>query len=108
LNKAGHASDAEPLFRRAISIGEKTLGQTHPLTQRYRSHRARLLLDTGRPVEALHLAQAALATHEAASGPNHPWTKDSASVTADALSVIGRADEAAALRACHGLTSDSK
>jgi hypothetical protein len=91
LSKAGRSSDAEPLFRRAISIGEKALGQAHPLTQRYRSHCARLLLDTGRPVEALHLAQAAVATHETASGPNHPWTKDSASVTADALSALGRA-----------------
>ena len=42
------------------------------------SHYARLLLDTARAAEALPLAQTALATHEAASGPNHPWTKDAA------------------------------
>jgi hypothetical protein len=37
-----------------------------------------------------------------------PWTKDSACVTADALSALGRADEAATLRARYGLTGDSK
>jgi hypothetical protein len=68
LNKAGHANDAEPLFHRAISIGEKALGRTHSLTQRYASHYARLLLDTARAAEALPVARAALATHEAASG----------------------------------------
>jgi tetratricopeptide (TPR) repeat protein len=108
LNKAGHASEAEPLFHRAITIGEKALGSNHVWTQRYVSDYARLLLDTGLAAEALPLAQTALATHEAASGANHPWTKDSARVTADALAVLGRADEATALRARYGLSDDGK
>jgi hypothetical protein len=37
---------------------------------------------------------------------NHPWTKDSARVTAEALAALGRADEAAALRARYGLPCD--
>jgi hypothetical protein len=37
-----------------------------------------------------------------------PWTKDSASVTADALSDLGRADEAAKLLAHYGLAGDGK
>jgi hypothetical protein len=45
----------------------------------------------------------AVAAHERDSGPNHPWTKDSARVTADALDALGCADEAAAVRARHGL-----
>ena len=44
---------------------------------------------TDRPAEALQLARAALAVHERANGPNHPWTKDSAGVTADALAALG-------------------
>jgi tetratricopeptide (TPR) repeat protein len=108
LNKAGHASDAEPLFLKAITIDEKALGRDHQLTQRHLSHYARLLLDTARTAEALPLAQTALATHETASGANHPWTKDSARVTADALAALGRADEAAALRARHGLSDDGR
>jgi hypothetical protein len=36
-------------------------------------------------------------------GPQHPWTKDSARVTADALDALGRADEAKALRVRYGV-----
>ena len=35
----------------------------------------------------------------AALGDNHSWTKDSARITADALAALGRADEAAEVRA---------
>jgi hypothetical protein len=87
LRDTGEASEAEPLFRRAIAIGEKTLGLDrpdvamrygnpacllrdarheaesaslflrviaigepgHPLTRRYQSHHARLLLDDDTP-----------------------------------------------------------
>jgi hypothetical protein len=86
------------------AIGDTVLGPDHALTQRYRSHYARLLLDTGRTAEAVTFAETALAIHEATSGPNHPWTKDSARVTADALDALGRSDEAAALRERYGLT----
>jgi hypothetical protein len=68
-----------------------------------RSHCACLFLDTGRATEALSFARAALATHETTSGPNHPWTKDSARVTADALDARSRTDEAAELRARYGI-----
>jgi len=67
----------------AIAMGDKALGAEHPLTGRYQSHYARLLLMTDRPAEALQLARSALAAHERVNGPNHPWTKDSAGVTAD-------------------------
>ncbi len=87
-------------------MGEKKLGVSHPLTQRYRSHYARLLLDTGRAAEALELARGALATHEASAGPNHPWTKYSAGIAADALTALGRAEEAAALREHYGVEAD--
>src|SRR4030095_4475762 len=95
-----------PLFQRAIAIGERTLGPVHLLTQRFRSHYARLLLDTGRPAEALPLAEAALAAQAAASGPNHPWTRDSARAASDALDVLNRADEAATLRERYGIKRD--
>ena len=62
---------------------------------------------TDRPREALSLAEGALAVHDAANGPNHLWTRDSARVTADALDALGRADEAAALRARYGLEGGS-
>jgi hypothetical protein len=37
-------------------------------------------------------------------GQIHPWTKDSARVTADALDALGRTEEAKALREKYGLT----
>jgi len=79
-------------------VGDKALGAEHPLTRRYQSHYARLLPMTDRPAEALQLARGALAVHERANGPNHPWTKDSAGVTVGALAALGRAEEAEALR----------
>jgi hypothetical protein len=81
----------------------KALGSEHPKTNRGRHNFARLLLDSGNPGEALSLSEAALAAHEKVLGQDHPWTKGSASVTADALDALGRADEAAALRASYGL-----
>ncbi|HTV31506.1 MAG TPA: hypothetical protein VME69_00085 [Methylocella sp.] len=41
--------------------------------------------------------------HEKVLGPEHAWTKASASVTADALAALGRAAEAAELRARYKL-----
>jgi len=107
LRDLGEIPEAERLFERAIAIGERARGAAHPLTQRFQSHYARLLLITGRQVEALSIAEGALAVHEATNGSNHIWTKDSAGVAADALAALGRADEAAALRARYGLGDGS-
>ena len=57
----------------------------------------------GNTAEAFSSTAAALAAHETALGANHPWTKDSARATADALAALGRPDEAAALRTRHAL-----
>jgi hypothetical protein len=49
----------------------------------------------------LTMGEAAHAVHKAKNGRNHPWTKDRARVTAD---VLGRAEEATALRERYGIT----
>jgi hypothetical protein len=54
-------------------------------------------------VDALSLGEIALAAHEKELGPDHSWTKDSARVTADALTALGRNEEAAVLRERYGL-----
>jgi hypothetical protein len=82
------------------------LGPEHQNTGRVRSHYARLLLAVGHLGAALAAAEAALAAHEKALGPNHRWTADSARATADVLTALGRADEAAALRARYGIGQD--
>ena len=103
LGQIGDTDDAEALFKRAIGIGEKALGREHRRTHRFCSQYARLLLDTGRATEATRLAQTALETHEATSGPNYPWTKDSARVVADALEALNRSEEAVGLRFHYGI-----
>jgi hypothetical protein len=52
----------------------------------------------------LTMGEAALAVHTAKNGRNHPWTIDSARVTADALDTLGRAEEATAVRERYGIT----
>ena len=63
----------------------------------------RRLMAVGNSAEALSLGAAALAAHETALGADHPWTKESARATADALAALGRPDEAAALRTHYAL-----
>ena len=65
---------------------------------------ARLLLIRQRERSA-GFAETALAAHDKVLGPNRPWTKDGARVTADALDGLGRAEEAAALRERYGVTA---
>ncbi len=103
LSWMGGGDNYGALFKRAIAIGEIALGREHPLTQRFCNSYARHLLGTGRAAEALPLAQAALATHEAAS---HAYTKDSARVAADALDALGRAAEAGALRSRYKIANE--
>jgi hypothetical protein len=63
-----------------------------------RHNLARLQLTIGDGSAALTFGETALAAHTKLLGPNHPWTKDSARVTADALDALGRTEEAKALR----------
>jgi len=107
LRDLGEIEQADRMFARAIAIGEKAMGAGHLLVQRFQSGYALLLLRTGREAEALRVAETALTVHEASNGPDHVWTKDSARRTADALEALGRADEAAALRARYGLGDGS-
>src|SRR5262249_1350149 len=64
---------------------------------------SRLWLLMGRPTEALTLGESALAAHDKVLGQDHPRTKDSARVTADALDALGPAEEAKALRERYGV-----
>jgi tetratricopeptide (TPR) repeat protein len=94
----GETKQAGLFLRRAVVVGKKTLGVEHRQTQRYQCQYARWLLTANRASEALPLGAVALDTHARVNGPSHPWTKDSAAVTADALDALGQRDEASALR----------
>jgi tetratricopeptide (TPR) repeat protein len=102
----GDLAAARPLLERALAIHEKAVGPEHPDTNRTRWNLARLLITSCHAREALGPAEAALRAHERALGPNHRYTKDSADVMAKALDALGRADQAAALRARYGVERD--
>jgi tetratricopeptide (TPR) repeat protein len=87
----GGLAGARPLLDRALAILEKVLDPENPSMHLVRHKLARA---KGNAVEALTYAEAMLACCEKTLGENE--TKSAAQITADAL---GRAEEAAALRA---------
>jgi hypothetical protein len=92
------------LFRQIRDSFERVLGPRHPATAAVRSDLAALLLAAGQPVEALAVAESALAVFESRDGPYvNDIDVDSARVSADALDALGRTDEAKALRERYGL-----
>jgi hypothetical protein len=93
-------------FERALEEYQKSFGPDHPNTHRVRSSLARLLVAAGDPTAALVFAETAFDAYANAFGSCHPWTKDSARVTAEALEALGRTEEAGALRERYGLTGD--
>ncbi|HTZ68079.1 MAG TPA: toll/interleukin-1 receptor domain-containing protein [Roseiarcus sp.] len=103
LQTQGDLSGAGSLYARALVILENKLGVDDVNANRTRSNLALLRLREGAASAALTLSQAALAAHDKVLGTDHPWTKHSARVTADALDALGRADEAAAVRTKYGL-----
>ena len=79
LNKLGYYLDdraqyaeAEPLYERAIAIGEKTLGPEHPNLATYMNNLALLYKTQGKYVEAEPLYQRAIVIGEKTLGPEHP------------------------------------
>jgi hypothetical protein len=89
-------------------IYEKTFGAEHPDASFVRGNLSRLMLRSGLTTEAHALGETALAAHDKVLGQDHPWTKDSARVTADALDALGRTEEAKALRKRYGVTAQGQ
>jgi tetratricopeptide (TPR) repeat protein len=106
LRDQGDLAAARPLLERALAIREKALGPEHPHTAESLNNLAWLLRDQGDLAAARPLFERALAIYENALGPNHRWTNDTARVTAEALDALGRADQAAALRARYDVERD--
>ena len=63
----GDYQKAEPLYQRALAIGERTLGPDHPTVLACRNNYAALLRATGREAEAVKLDGRAPATQAEAS-----------------------------------------
>jgi tetratricopeptide (TPR) repeat protein len=72
FNTQARYAEAEPLYRLALAIDEKSLGPDHPEVATRLNNLAELLRDTNRPPEAEPLYRRALAIFEKSFGPDHP------------------------------------
>ena len=70
--RQGRYADAEPLYKRTLSILEKALGPDHPDVATALSNLAELYQDQGRYADAEPLFKRSLSIHEKALGPDHP------------------------------------
>jgi tetratricopeptide (TPR) repeat protein len=86
-------AEAEPLYVRAISLGEKAFGPEHPRLSVWLNNLARLYRVNGRPAEAELLIQRALAIDEAI-GPRYPGFAASLNNLAVLYQETGRPAEA--------------
>ena len=71
LRATNRPGEAEPLYRRALAIDERSLGPDHPDVARDLNNLAQLLRATNRPGEAEPLYRRALAIDERSLGPDH-------------------------------------
>jgi tetratricopeptide (TPR) repeat protein len=86
--------EAEPLYQRAIAIGEKVLGPEHPDLAAWLNNLAELYRATGRYAEAEPLYQRAIAIDEKALGPEHPDLATDLNNLANLYRATGRYAEA--------------
>ena len=88
---------AEPLYKRALAIREKTLGPDHPDTAQSLNNLAALYDSQGQYVQAEPLYRRALAVREKSLGPDHPDTAGSLNNLAGLYRIQGRYAQAEAL-----------
>jgi tetratricopeptide (TPR) repeat protein len=91
--KALHA-EAEPLLRRALAIGERSLGPDHPHVAIRLNNLASLLRDTNRLAEVEPLLRRALAIGERSLGSDHPDVATALNNLAGLLQATNRLGEA--------------
>ncbi len=94
LEATNRLSEAEPLFRRALAIGERSYGAGHPQVGALLHNLASLLRTTNRPAEAEPLFRRALAIGEASYGSAHPRIATTLKGLAHLLHVTNRMSEA--------------
>jgi tetratricopeptide (TPR) repeat protein len=90
----GRYSDAEPLFLRALEIGEQQLGNDHPAVATWLNNLATLYSDQERYSEAEPLFLRALEISEQQLGKDHPDVATSLNNLANLYSAQGRYSEA--------------
>jgi tetratricopeptide (TPR) repeat protein/V8-like Glu-specific endopeptidase len=94
LKEIAEFDKAEPLYRRALSILEASLGPDHPNVARSLNNLGHLLFKTNHIREAEPLYRRALSIWEASRGPDHPDVALSLNNLAALLSGTNRKEEA--------------
>src|SRR5271166_4900942 len=94
LSDRAEHGEAEPLYRWALEIDEKSFGPDHPRVARDLSNLAKLLGETNRHDEAEALIRRALKIDEKSFGPDHPRVAIRLSNLAELLGQTNRHDEA--------------
>ena len=89
LSDLGMYSPAEPLYRRALEVQERTLGSEHPDTLRGLNNLALVLMQEGDYAGAEPLYRRALEASERVLGPEHPATLTSVNNLAGLLNNKG-------------------
>src|SRR5271166_6459442 len=107
LNNRAEHGEAEPLYRRALTIDEESLGPDHPNVARDLNNLAVLLRATNRLAEAEPLYRRALAIFEKSLGPEHPNTATGLNNLAELFRATNRLAEAEPLYR-RALTIDEK
>ena len=90
----GRYADAEPLYKRALTIREKALGPDHPNVAVSLNNLAGLYQTQGRYAEAEPLYKQSLAINEEALGSDHPNTALSLNNLAELYHLQGRYGDA--------------
>lgn len=72
MTRAGKLDEAEPLYRKAVEIGESVLGPDHPDLATWLNNLATLVRDRGDLDAAEPLQRRALSIGEKVLGPAHP------------------------------------
>jgi len=94
LQATNRLSDAEPLYRRALAIDERSYGPNHPEVATNLNNLAALLQATNRMSEAEPLSRRALAIVERSYGPDHSEVAIRLNNLAELLRATNRLSEA--------------
>lgn len=86
----GKLDEAEPLYRKAVEIGDAVLGPQHPDLATWLNNLATLVRDRGDPEAAEPLQRRAVAIGERVLGPSHPDLGAQVINLASLLSMQGR------------------
>jgi tetratricopeptide (TPR) repeat protein len=95
LHDQGKLAEAETEFRQALDEYDKSLPATHQYRASALMHLARLLVDRGKPDEALALSTQSITIWNATSPDSSPYTAQAHAIHAYALAHLGKPHEAA-------------